>query len=102
MMTLDYRGPLTFAFRCDGPSRRRQMRMSVTRLGNGPKPLGFLFHSQMLDAADRPPLNIYDFQAQLDALRHGADLPLVSMCSFCQRVRWQAKGEGSPLRWIEA
>ena len=98
----EYSGPLTFCYRCDSPSVRREMRMSITRLESKGELCGFLFQSILLDARQRPPLNLYDFDAQLAWLRRGKAMPLVRMCSFCQTVHWEPDEERSAGEWISA
>ena len=93
-------GPLTFAFRCDAPGERREMRMAVTRLERGGRLEGFLFHSTVLAAEARPPLNVYDAEALVEAEQRDTVRPVVLMCSFCQRLRWPPAA--MPERWVEA
>ncbi len=45
-------------------------------------------------------LDIFDFKALLSALKQEADLPIVTMCSFCQRLR--RPGAGDDEDWVSA
>lgn len=74
-------------FRCDSPGERRNLRLAVTTLRDGDVVTGYLFQSVMLEADSRPPIDIYDFKALSALLKMRRDLPILSMCSFCQRVR---------------
>lgn len=94
--------PATLTARCDSPTIRRVLRLSISRVEGGPE-AALLFQSLVTDVESRPPLNIYDFEALSRALRDRPGLPIVSLCSFCQRLRWPPE-ERNPARteWIEA
>jgi hypothetical protein len=78
---------VAFGFRCDAPERQRDMRMAITPVRRGGEIVAALFHSTLLAEEMRPPLNLYDF-AHLDAALNAAEkLPVVGVCSLCQRVR---------------
>ena len=79
--------PATFKYRCDAPAERRDLRMSISRIETEDAP-ALLFQSVLLDATARPPLNIYDFDALTRAAQERRGLPIVAMCSVCQRLRW--------------
>lgn len=96
--------PATFAYRCDAPSARRELRMAISRVevGAGAEP-AVLFQSVVLDATARPPLNIYDVEALVRDARSRLALPMVTMCSFCQRLRWPpGTSDNGPAEWVEA
>jgi hypothetical protein len=94
--------PAILAARCDSPTAKRELRLSISRVTDAPAP-AVLFQSVVTAVESRPPLNIYDFEALSRALRARPDLPVVTLCSFCQRLRWPP-GERDPGRteWIEA
>jgi hypothetical protein len=94
------RGPLIFAYRCDAPGERREMRMAVTRLERSGQLDGFLFQSTLLAAEARPPLNIYDSASVIEAEERDAARPIVTTCSFCRRLRWPPSA--LPESWVEA
>lgn len=74
-------------FRCDAPDRRRNMRQSVTPFLENGRCHGFLFQSIELSREDRPPIELFDFQAMQARAAQRADMPMVWMCSWCQRVK---------------
>jgi hypothetical protein len=86
-MAQDYRGPLTFLFRCDSPNEMRQMRMSISRIDREHRIFGFLFQSIHVAIEYRPPLNIYDSALHQQELANDKSLPIVGICSFCQRLQ---------------
>lgn len=91
----------SYTYRCDSPSVRREMRMSITALRESDATTGFLFQSVTLNERPRPPIGLFDF-ARGRARRPDAALPLLGLCSYCQKVRHPAgsvEGEGA---WIEA
>jgi len=94
--------PATLTTRCDSPTAKRELRLSISRIADAPVP-AVLFQSMVMAVESRPPLNIYDFEALRRALQARPDLPVVTLCSFCQRLRWPP-GARDPARteWIEA
>lgn len=94
--------PATFKYRCDSPTERRELRMSISRIETADEP-AVLFQSVLLDTRARPPINIYDFDALSRAAQERRTLPIVALCSFCQRLRWPPGAQPSgPSTWIEA
>lgn len=87
-----------FVYRCDAPEMRRDIRMSITRLGAHE---GFLFQNLTISESVRPPVDLFDFAAVMGLIRHGQELPLVAMCSFCQRVA-NSGGDDETRNWVEA
>ena len=64
---------------------------------NGP---GLLFQARIVTKTARPRLDIFDLKALLTALRQESDLPIVTMCSFCQQLR--RPGSSDEDDWISA
>ena len=60
---------------------------------------GLLFQAQIVGRTIRPPIDIFDFEALLSALKQEPDLPIVAMCSFCQRLRRPGAGDDD---WVSA
>ena len=98
--TLGSSKPVILAARCDSPSVRRELRLAITPLRRAGVVQGLLFQSLTVDELVRPPIDLFDFKALaalIDARRH---LPIVTLCSFCQRVnRTAAQGEAP---WTDA
>lgn len=76
---------LVFAFRCDSPSMRRELRMAVTRLERNDKPFALLFQAQPISETLRPPIDLFNPDMRRRALQDG---PLVAICSYCHDVRF--------------
>ena len=99
-LAADDRGPLTFVFRCDAPGERREMRMAVTRLERCERLEGFLFQSTVLAAEARPPLNVYDAEALVEAEQpdavpaRGPDVQLLPAAALAVTAALE--------RWVEA
>jgi len=74
-------------FRCDGPDRKRGIRLVIRPLREHELVTGYLFQSIVLEEALRPHLDILDFEALRRGLEHNRSRPLVTMCSYCQRVK---------------
>ncbi|MGJ3263455.1 MAG: PAS domain-containing protein [Salinarimonas sp.] len=80
------RDGVAFAFRCDAPGERRELRMAITRMELDGGRLGCLFHSTALSSAHRPPIDLFDVDAQITARREALAKPHVTLCSFCHAV----------------
>ena len=80
------RSSLVVPFRCDAPNMQRNMRQAITPIMKGDVCQGFLFQSVDLDHRQRPPLDIFDFKAIAAKVSQNSNLPIVTMCSWCQRL----------------
>ncbi len=85
--------------RCDGPETKRTIRLSIRPVGERGSVDGFLYQSVTLDESERPPLDIFDFEAIRKRLEEDRALPLVTLCSYCQRVKDEVHTRG---QWISA
>ncbi|WP_419903424.1 hypothetical protein [Kiloniella sp.] len=74
-------------YRCDSPDRKRNMRLSIASIKDDEIITGFIFQSITLDEEMRPPIDLFDFKAIENYLAKQRTLPLLRMCSFCERVR---------------
>ena len=74
-------------FRCDAPDRERHIRQVLKPVFEGEHCIGFLFQSVEQNAQQRPPMGLYDFKKLSKLAKEDRDLPLVTMCSWCQRVK---------------
>ncbi|MEP0339488.1 MAG: hypothetical protein ABJ388_00290 [Alphaproteobacteria bacterium] len=92
---------ITFAYRCDSPTKRRDMRMAISPLNIDKKMLGFLFHSIVWAEAARPAMGLYDFAGLMVRLAEERDLPTLSMCSHCQKVLF-SPSDDSAGEWVDA
>ena len=75
------------------------MRLSVTPIRRGNHCQNLLFQSIVLEEHQRPPIDLFDFK-EIEK-RHVQDLilPVITMCSYCQKIRRDEVGENN---WIEA
>lgn len=88
--------PLHFAYRCDSATTRRLMMMSMSAVPMRGRPAGVLFQSLTLDQTTRPALPLFRPNRLQAALRAQKSWPIVTVCSFCARVRMPPKGD-----WVE-
>lgn len=79
---------LSFQYRCDGPSVKREMRMSLSRLSLAGTGGAVLYQSQLLSEVPRPPIKLLDPDLILGVMTNERDYPIVSLCSYCQKVAW--------------
>ena len=96
--------PAVIAAHCDSPGVARELRLSAAPLRLGDKGPGLLFQAQIVSETGRPHLDVFDFRTLLSAIKQEADLPIVTMCSFCEQLRRPGSGPGSgdEEEWITA
>ena len=87
-----------FRYRCDSPNRRRDVKLNIAPVRLGGEFVAVLMHNQILDERERPPIDLFDTASVLAAVKRDANLPLVVVCSVCNRV---AMGEEVQRAWIE-
>ncbi len=85
-------------FRCDAPDRERNICQSLKPIFSGHVCTGFFFQSVEQHSQLRPPINLYDFKRLRKLAKEDSHLPVVQMCSWCQRVHAVADGDN----WISA
>ncbi len=90
---------LVMLYRCDAPHRRRIMRQSISPVCSSGRCEGFLFQSVELRSEERPPVDLFDFAERGRAAALDSELPIIAMCSWCQRVLPQMLG---CEQWLEA
>lgn len=82
--------------RCDAPTVSRDMRMCISPIKHRGVHRGFLFQSIALTERTRPPIRLFDFpQYESD---YSDAVPLLGMCSLCERVCPEINSE----QWLEA
>ena len=86
-------------FRCDAPLRQRNVLQSLRPIFSGHVCDGFVFHSFQQFSWQRPPMGLYDFKRHIELAKQDPDLPVVTMCSWCQRVQFSPIGGAN---WITA
>lgn len=92
--------PVVVTARVDSPGVARELRLSVGPLQFGHKRPGLLFQARIVGETARPRLDIFDFKTLLNALLPEADLPIVTMCSFCRQLR--RPGSDDEENWVTA
>ncbi|MFD1379787.1 hypothetical protein [Fodinicurvata halophila] len=92
---------LSFQYRCDGPSVKREMRMSMSHLSLDGIGGAVLYQSQLLSEVARPPLNLLDPDLILGVMANERNFPIVALCSYCQKVAWPLSEHREDAReWI--
>lgn len=79
---------VTFQYRCDGPEVKRQVRLSISRVDLDEDHTAVLYQSQVLSEVVRPPIGLLDPDLILGVLSDERVYPIVTLCSFCQKVAW--------------
>jgi len=90
---------LVMQFRCDSPRHRRLMRQAISPIRSSGQCEGFLFQSVELRSEERPPIDLFDFSERERVASYDSQLPIVTMCSWCQRVQSQSQ---SLENWVNA
>jgi len=98
--TMETLQPVALATRCDSPSVRRELRLAIAPLRTAGIVRGVLFQSLAVDEQVRPPIDLFDFKALMDFADEQRLLPLVTLCSFCARVKQATSSAGNA--WITA
>jgi hypothetical protein len=82
-------------FRCDAPTKRRAMRLAVTRIASEPAGTRLLYQSVLLSEDVRPALPLF----AASTATHDAEAA-VRICTICHKVKWPTATPTSP-EWIE-
>ncbi len=75
-------------FRCDSPKCLRNILQSLRPIHSDGVCIGFVFHSFHQSSWPRPPMGLYDFKRHRELSTQEPNLPVVMMCSWCQRVQF--------------
>ena len=95
------RDGFAFSVHCDSPQVECKMRIAMTPVTSRGKTNGVLFQSIFLQSSMRPPLDIFAFRELSAVFEHERGLPVVTVCSFCQKVKW-GSGPAAAAVWIPA
>jgi hypothetical protein len=90
---------VVIAYRCDSPTERRDMRLSISAVRSRGRLVGDLYVSTMLSTQSRPHLNVFDFQSMTAWAEKQQSLQTLAMCSYCQRLNC---GDQVHQDWVEA
>jgi hypothetical protein len=96
------RSEAAFEFRCDSPIAERHMRMAITPVVVQDEVVAMLYQSQILAEVSRLPMPLFSSDLRAAAARPPPPDKLVTVCSFCQRVRWPPGPPQGTRRWISA
>ena len=93
--------PAVIAARCDSPGVVRELRLSIAPAAARRQRAGAAVSGPDRQQRQRGrALDIFDFEALLTALKQESDLPIVTMCSFCQQLR--RPGSSDEDDWVPA
>lgn len=88
--------------RCDSPSVERELLITVTPVFAGEKIDGLLWQSLTISETARPPVDLFDFAALRARLERERNVPILTMCSYCQQVRYPIGSSDADGEWISA
>ena len=87
------------SFRCDAPDCMRKMEQRLKPVFSERLCKGFIFHTVERASHKRPPVAMFEFKRLQNLAQTHRNLPVVTMCSWCQRVRGDAANNDT---WVEA
>jgi hypothetical protein len=90
---------IAFCYRCDGPSTKREMHMSISGVRDSGASLA-LFQSQVLAEGQRPRMGLFAYGRQAPA--SGLIRTPALVCSYCHAVAWPPGANEDICSWIEA
>jgi hypothetical protein len=96
-----YRGARLLS-RCDSPAVERQLCIVVTPIHSNGSVERLLVQCLTVSEAMRPPMDLFDFQAERSRLGGNQKLPILAMCSYCQGVRFPIGSTDDNGEWITA
>lgn len=88
--------------RCDSPGTMRLLRLSVTPILGDDAVDYVLVQSIAMVERVRPYMSLFDFESLRAKHALGRDLPLLTMCSYCQQVRFPAGSDETEGEWVTA
>jgi hypothetical protein len=86
-IALDPNWSLVLPFRCDSPDRKRNICQYLRPIFSDHVCTGYIFQSIEQHSQQRPPIGLYDFKKSRKLAKDDNHLPVVTMCSWCQRVQ---------------
>lgn len=75
------------------------MRLAITPITRKGVREGLLIQSIVLSEEDRPRVDLFDFTDLERLLASTRDLPLITMCSYCQQVK---DSDHTANEWVDA
>ncbi|MBV9825972.1 MAG: hypothetical protein JO001_09875 [Alphaproteobacteria bacterium] len=89
--------PVALSSRCDSPGVKRELRLSMTPLHIAGLVYGILVQAVTVSETVRPPIDLFDAQKLAALFENESVLPIITLCSFCQRIKALHRAE-----WQEA
>lgn len=83
-------------YRCDAPSERREMRLSVRPIATGGDVRHLLYQSVTLSARPRPAIALFGAPV---SEKQSDDI--LTLCAICARVAWPVGAPSGERDWIE-
>ncbi len=83
-------------YRCDSPTLKRSMRLTVTPVQSGTETKHLLYQSILLAVEQRPAIPLFGRRAVGSNL-----LNALKVCSICANIQWPAGTTAPDAEWIE-
>lgn len=83
-------------YRCDAPTLRRDMRLSVRPINTGGNIRHLLYQSVMLAAQQRPAIPLFGARVADQEADN-----ILTLCAICARVAWPVGAPSGAREWIE-
>lgn len=83
-------------YRCDSPTLKRSMRLTVTPVQSGTETEYLLYQSTLLAVEQRPAIHLFSARAVDSKLPNA-----LKVCSICAKVQWPAGTTAPNAEWIE-
>jgi hypothetical protein len=83
-------------YRCDAPTQRRDMRLTVSPISTDGEVRHLLYQSVMLSIQQRPAIPLFGAP-----VAHEEAEDIVTLCAICARVAWPIGAPSGTREWIE-
>ena len=83
-------------YRCDAPTLRRDMRLSVSPITTAGDVRHLLYQSVMLSVQERPAIPLFGVQVVDQDVED-----ILTLCAICARVAWPVSAPTGAREWIE-
>jgi len=93
------RSTISFVYRCDSPSVRRDMRLCMSPIKSGDEVVGLLYQSLIVSEQERPQINLFNTARLTDLVGLPEDAPTVALCSYCHNVMREGADENCAEDW---
>lgn len=83
-------------YRCDAPTQRRDMRLTVSPIPTDGEVRHLLYQSVMLSVQQRPAIPLFGAPPALED-----EEDILTLCAICARVAWPVGAPSGSREWIE-